>query len=131
MWIDAPGWAFWTLPLACVYALSIDRTAFNLAFGVTIGNFGIAMVIHRCIRHPTLFVGRVLESRPLVFIGALSYSLYLWQQPFMNRHADSIVNAFPFHLVFALGAAMLSYYLVEQPMLALRARRAARKQAAA
>jgi peptidoglycan/LPS O-acetylase OafA/YrhL len=130
-WIDSPGWAFWTLPLACVYALSIHRVGFNLAFGVTLGNLGIAMAIHRCVRHPTFPVGRVLEWRPLVFIGALSYSLYLWQQPFVNRHADSIVNAFPFHLVFAFGAALLSYYLVEQPMLALRARRAARKRAAA
>jgi peptidoglycan/LPS O-acetylase OafA/YrhL len=130
-WIDSPGWAFWTLPLACVYALSVHRAGFNLAFGVTLGNLGIAMAIHRCVRHPTFPVGRVLEWRPLVFIGALSYSLYLWQQPFVNRHADSIVNAFPFHIVIAFGAALLSYYLVEQPMLALRARRAARKQAAA
>jgi len=129
MWIDSP--AFWVLPLACIYALSVDRAGFNLAFGVTLGNLGIAMAIHRCVRHPTFPVGRVLEWRPLVFIGALSYSLYLWQQPFVNRHADSIVNAFPFHLVFALGAALLSYYLVEQPVLALRARRAARKRAAA
>jgi peptidoglycan/LPS O-acetylase OafA/YrhL len=131
MWIDSPGWAFWTLPLACVYALSIDRAGFNLAFGVTLGNLGIAMVIHRCVRHPTFPVGRVLEWRPLVFIGALSYSLYLWQQPFVNRHAGSIVNAFPWSLLLAFGAALLSYYLVEQPVLALRARRAARKQAAA
>jgi peptidoglycan/LPS O-acetylase OafA/YrhL len=130
-WIDSPGWAFWPLPLACVYALSIHRTGFNLAAGVTLGNLGIAMAIHRCIRQPASLVGRVLEWRPLVYIGALSYSLYLWQQPFVNRHAGSIVNAFPLHLVVAFGAAMLSYYLVEQPMLALRARRAARKQATA
>jgi peptidoglycan/LPS O-acetylase OafA/YrhL len=129
MWIDSP--AFWALPLACIYALSIHRTGFNLALGVTLGNLGIAMAIHRCVRHPTYPVGRVLESRPLVFIGGLSYSLYLWQQPFVNRHAGSIVNAFPLHFAFAFGAALLSYYLVEQPMLALRARRAARKQAAA
>ena len=129
MWLDSP--AFWALPLACVYALSVQRAGFNLAFGVTLGNLGIAMAIHRSVRHPTFPVGRLLESRPLVFIGALSYSLYLWQQPFVNRHADSIVNAFPFHIVFAFGAALLSYYLIEQPMLALRNRRAARKRAAA
>jgi len=129
MWIDSP--AFWALPLACVYALSVQCAGFNLAFGVTLGNLGIAMAIHRCVLHPNFPVGRVLEWRPLVFIGALSYSLYLWQQPFVNRHADSIVNAFPFHILFAFGAALLSYYLVEQPMLALRARRAARKRAAA
>jgi len=127
-WLDSP--TFWLLPLACVVALAVPRTGFNLAFGVTLGNVGIAMAIHRCVRHPTKLVGRVLETRPLVYIGALSYSLYLWQQPFVNRHGDSIVNSFPLHLACAFGMAMLSYYFVEQPILALRARRAARKRAA-
>jgi peptidoglycan/LPS O-acetylase OafA/YrhL len=127
VWLDSPS--FWVLPLACVVALAVPRAGFNLALGVTIGNLGIAMAIHRCIRHPSYPVGRVLESRPLVFIGALSYSLYLWQQPFVNRHADSLVNSFPFHIAVAFGAALASYYLVEQPMLALRARRAARRAA--
>jgi peptidoglycan/LPS O-acetylase OafA/YrhL len=126
-WLDSP--AFWLLPLACIAALAVPRTGFNLALGVTIGNLGIAMAIHRCVRHPTFPVGRVLESRPFVFVGALSYSLYLWQQPFVNRHGDSIINSFPVHIACAFGLAMLSYYFVEQPMLALRARRAARKQA--
>jgi peptidoglycan/LPS O-acetylase OafA/YrhL len=121
-WLDSR--AFWLLPLACIAALAVPRTGFNLAFGVTLGNLGIAMAIHRCVRHPTLLVGRVLESRPFVFVGALSYSLYLWQQPFVNRHGDSIINSFPVHIACAFGAAMLSYYFVEQPMLALRARRA-------
>jgi peptidoglycan/LPS O-acetylase OafA/YrhL len=127
-WLDSR--AFWVLPLACIAALAVPRTGFNLAFGVTIGNLGIAMAIHRCIRHPTFPVGRVLESRPFVFVGALSYSLYLWQQPFVNRHGDSIINSFPVHIACAFGMALLSYYFVEQPVLALRARRAARKQAA-
>lgn len=129
MWLDAP--TFWVLPLACVVALAIPRTGFNLALGVTIGNLGIAMAIHRCVRHPSFPVGRVLESRPLVFVGALSYSLYLWQQPFVNRHAGGIIHSFPFHIAIAFGAALASYYLVEQPMLALRARRAARARAGA
>lgn len=127
-WLDSP--TFWLLPLACIVALAVEKTGFNLAFGVTLGNLGIAMAIHRCVRHPTRPVGRVLASRPLVFVGALSYSLYLWQQPFVNRHGDSIVNSFPIHLACAFGMALLSYYLVEQPVLALRARRAARRRAA-
>jgi peptidoglycan/LPS O-acetylase OafA/YrhL len=120
------------MPAACIYALSVPRAGFNLGVGVTLGNIGIAMAIHRCVRHPTFGVGRALAWRPLVYIGALSYSLYLWQQPFVNRHADSIVNRFPLHIVFAFGAALLSYYFIEQPMLALRARTSrARKPAPA
>ncbi|TMQ07351.1 MAG: acyltransferase [Deltaproteobacteria bacterium] len=121
---------FWFLPLACIVALSVQSTWFNLGVGVTLGNLGIALAIHRSVRHPTYAIGRLLETRPFVWIGALSYSLYLWQQPFVNRHADSILNTFPIHIAIALVIASVSYYLVEQPMLALRARRAARKQAA-
>jgi peptidoglycan/LPS O-acetylase OafA/YrhL len=123
---------FWFLPLACILALalSLHVTMLNLGAGVTIANVGIALAIHRCVRHPTYVIGRIFESRPFVFIGALSYSLYLWQQPFVNRHAHSIINTFPIHIAIALVLACLSYYLVEQPMLALRARRAARKQTA-
>jgi peptidoglycan/LPS O-acetylase OafA/YrhL len=129
LWLDAPS--FWLIPLAGIVALAVPFTAFNLGIGVTLGNLGIAMAIHRCVRHPKYPVGRVLESRPFVFIGALSYSLYLWQQPFVNRHADGLINTFPVHLALAFGLALASYYLVEQPVLALRARRAARKHAPA
>jgi peptidoglycan/LPS O-acetylase OafA/YrhL len=126
-WLDSS--TFWLLPMACIVALAVPRAGFNLAFGVTLGNIGIAMAIHRCVRHPTKWVGRVLEARPFVYVGALSYSLYLWQQPFVNRHGDSIVNSFPLHLACAFSVAMLSYYFVEQPVLALRARRAAARRA--
>jgi len=127
-WLDA--WWFWGIPALAVAALAVPTTGFNLAFGVTIGNLGIAMAIHRSVCHPSYPVGRVLASRPFVFVGALSYSLYLWQQPFVNRHASAIINAFPFHLLLAFAAALASYYLVEQPMLRLRTRRAARQNAA-
>jgi peptidoglycan/LPS O-acetylase OafA/YrhL len=52
----------------------------------------------------------------------LSYSLDLWQQPFLNRHSDAWVNAFPQNLVFALAAALLSYFVVERAFLGLRNR---------
>ncbi len=57
-----------------------------------------------------------------MFLGALSYSLYLWQQPFINPTGGARVNAFPLNLGLALVCALASYYLVEQPMLRLRAR---------
>jgi len=36
-------------------------------------------------RLPDDRVGRLLETRPLAGLGVLSYSLYLWQEPFLNR----------------------------------------------
>jgi peptidoglycan/LPS O-acetylase OafA/YrhL len=51
-----------------------------------------------------------------MWLGRISYSLYLWQQLFF--YAQSRQPAYT--LLFALGLASLSYYLVEQPMLRLR-----------
>ena len=61
----------------------------------------------------------ILNVRPVVWLGKISYSLYLWQQLFVfgERHK-------PWYLVLvAAGMASASFYFVEQPMLRLRERR--------
>jgi len=66
----------------------------------------------------------ILNVRPVVWLGQISYSLYLWQQLFAygDHHR-------PWYFVFfAVGLASASYYLVEQPMLRLRERRAAERK---
>jgi peptidoglycan/LPS O-acetylase OafA/YrhL len=59
---------------------------------------------------------RILNARPVVWLGKISYSLYLWQQLFSwgPRHKPW------YFLLGALGLAALSYHVVEQPMLRLR-----------
>jgi len=52
----------------------------------------------------------------------LSYSIYLWQEPFLNRLGTSPVNWFPLNLICAGAAAYASYRLVEKPCLDLRKR---------
>ena len=64
---------------------------------------------------------RVLNMRPMVWVGNISYSLYLWQQLFAFGERPR-----PWYFVlFAVAIAAASYYLVEQPMLRLRERRMA------
>lgn len=60
---------------------------------------------------------KILNHWLPVWIGTISYSLYLWQMPFMNPEAPiSLWLRIP----LALGCAALSYYAIERPVLALR-----------
>jgi peptidoglycan/LPS O-acetylase OafA/YrhL len=68
----------------------------------------------------TRYVGAahsVLNWAPCVWIGTLSYSLYLWQQPFLDRSVSGVLAGFPVNLAAAFGMACLSFYLVERPIL--------------
>jgi len=60
----------------------------------------------------------VLNWRPVVWVGKISYSLYLWQQVFVYGERGKPV----YFIVFAVGMAAASYYLIEMPMLRMRER---------
>jgi peptidoglycan/LPS O-acetylase OafA/YrhL len=78
---------------------------------------------------PRSALGRVLELPWVRWVGALSYSLYLWQQLFLQppRGASSLEHAsgfyrlqqFPFNILCILVCASLSHYLLEKPMMRL------------
>ena len=67
----------------------------------------------------------ILNVKPVVWLGKISYSLYLWQQLF----AYGPEHRSWYWLFAAVGLASLSYYLVELPMLRLRQKREEPKQA--
>jgi peptidoglycan/LPS O-acetylase OafA/YrhL len=60
---------------------------------------------------------RILNRGPLVWSGLLSYSLYLWQQPFLVLGGP--LNLLSVRLGAIFLAAYLSYRFVEQPALKL------------
>ncbi len=116
------GRAWWLALIAIAVFARNPFTKVAWLFGETILNVSIAVVIARVITRPNDRFGRLLNTAPLVWIGTLSYSLYLWQQPFLNRHAASVMQAFPLNLILAVAVAHASYFLVERPFLRLRQR---------
>jgi peptidoglycan/LPS O-acetylase OafA/YrhL len=56
-----------------------------------------------------------LNSRLLRWLGACSFSIYLWQQPFFE-YAYAIPGGLPVGMVLSIIAGAMSYYLLEQPV---------------
>ena len=83
-------------------------------------NLGIALTLDWCITHARGMVGKFLDCKPMVFLGTLSDSLYLWQMPFLNQFSKTAWTAFPLNVSLALLAAFASYKIVEQPFLKLK-----------
>ena len=84
----------------------------------------IACLIHWLVRRPDSLASRALCRPWLLFVGRLSYSLYLWQQMFLIERTPRIdlVRRFPLDLVLTFACALASYYAVERPFLALKDR---------
>ena len=54
--------------------------------------------------------------------GVISYSLYLWQEPFLKAAHFGAFTRLPFNIAMTFLAAELSYRVVERPLLAYRDR---------
>jgi peptidoglycan/LPS O-acetylase OafA/YrhL len=118
--------AFWLVPLLCIATLVITHPSFQLGIAPTLANAGVALALHRLLSVRT-FATRMLETRVLVKLGVLSYSIYLWQQVFLDRHWPLWFHRFPVNVAFAVLAGAASYSLVERPFLRMTSRfRAAR-----
>lgn len=83
---------------------------------------GLALMLRALVTGQCGRLQQVLEARPLVYVGHLSYSLYLWQQPFCLPITGEAHETFPWNLGLAFGCAMFSYHCVEQPCLRRRER---------
>jgi peptidoglycan/LPS O-acetylase OafA/YrhL len=121
--------AFVLVPLAALAAnLTHDHPLILFGVAATVINVCLALCVDWAVTFHEGRVGRVLNAAPLVFIGWISYSLYLWQQPFLNRDSGALTAQFPLNIALTFAAALASYYLVERPSLQLRKRIESRKR---
>lgn len=119
------------LPLAAAgligsIALGERFTLYRATAGYSINALCITAILAGVTYRPESWVGRVCNWKPLCALGALSYSLYLWQQIFLNPKSGAAFTSWPLNLPLALAAAVLCHLLIERPFLRLKGRAAAR-----
>jgi peptidoglycan/LPS O-acetylase OafA/YrhL len=109
------------IPLVVLIASQINPTMRrSLLIGIPIQNIGIAIWMLFCVVNSDGFAGKILNARPLVYIGKMSYSIYLWQQLFLNPYSSSWITSFPVNLVFVGIVSFLSFQVIEKPSLEMR-----------
>jgi peptidoglycan/LPS O-acetylase OafA/YrhL len=111
------------IPLATLLFMALVALRARILYdtiGIAMLNFGLVLMLDRYMRFPdSTRTGRWLNWAPVVWIGTISYSLYLWQEPLATttRHLPVIVT-----VLGALALATASRYFIELPFLALRRR---------
>lgn len=90
--------------------------------GYTVVNIAITLSIDWCLLFPGGWIGRVLNASPIAAVGIISYSIYLWQEPFLFVSRSAWWQVPPVNIGLTVLAATASYVLIERPCLRLRAR---------
>lgn len=133
--IVAGAW-WWVVPLAALAAACrlSSFTKFGLIPGYTIKAVVLTWILWGVVSRREQFAARILNTRWLVGMGVLSYSLYLWHRVFLRPETAGAWLAFPWNVIPVFVAAWLSWCLVETPFLAwkdhLSAQRASRRRPA-
>ncbi len=115
-----PGYIALGMTLAVVVIPFFSaRTVTRTLFMVSVLHPAFLVSIAGVILHVTRRPYRFLNCRPIEWLGRISYSLYLWQEPFCPNPRFRPAYA----IAFAVTAACVSYYVIEQPALNMRDKR--------
>jgi len=113
----------WTAPVAFLAGMALSTHHVPEPLKYSLATLAIAAAVNSLESAPAV-CRRFLGSRAVGWVGVISYSLYIWQQPFF--YSIDHYRAAPMALA-AMVVAVLSFYMVENPVRqtlnALRARR--------
>jgi peptidoglycan/LPS O-acetylase OafA/YrhL len=108
--------------LGASIAIGQEVTGYAMLFGYTVQPAAIAALVWVCLNNASSRFCQILQWRPVVAVGVLSYSLYLWQQVLLNPHNTSWVCRWPLNFFLAWAFALASYAFVESPFLRIKDR---------
>lgn len=83
---------------------------------------GIALGLVWLLQEQDGGAARFLEWKPLAYMGRITYGIYLYHLLFIAVEHPAAIFHFPFNVLAAIGLAIVSYELVERPILRLKER---------
>jgi peptidoglycan/LPS O-acetylase OafA/YrhL len=106
---------------AVLWHTASDQAGWLFRGGLTAAALATAVVVAHVVLFPDALLARALGLAPLVWLGRISYGVYLWHWPlFTFVNADNTgLSRWPLlltRLAGTIGLAVLSYHLVEQPI---------------
>jgi len=112
---------YWPVALGAL-GLAVGGSVLSGKLHVGVAPTVIAVTVAVLVWAVVRYEPRTLETRVLVALGVGSYSLYLWQEVFLNPRRSDWWTTFPQNLVLTGMCAAVSYHFVELPFMKLRSR---------
>lgn len=92
---------------------------FRATIGYTLEAVALLVVVVHLIYTKDRWYIKCVNSKIMTHLGSISYGIYLWQQPFIYLKEFAWFK-FPFNIILIYLAAIISFLLIEAPMMKLR-----------
>lgn len=116
MWLVVFGMVM--VPYADAKLVHSSLAPASVVFGFSVTAISIGAGLEYLVRAPPSIMGRMLNVGAVRHLGTISYSIYLWQQLFTGESIRLGVLTYGLILI----TAELSFWLIERPILRIRAR---------
>jgi peptidoglycan/LPS O-acetylase OafA/YrhL len=99
--------------ISLIFFLDLSKTLFFNAF---IACIGVSLIILDS--NNSSFFNKILKNRYIVYLGKISYSLYLWHLPIiiLSLNYFNNINYYIFCSLLILLISSISYHLIEKPI---------------
>jgi peptidoglycan/LPS O-acetylase OafA/YrhL len=118
-------YACWAVVLAAAFLPAIKERGITYIALLPIFCVAMAGIMVSAVDRPTV-INRMLDARLLLWLGGLSYSLYLWnylvRESVVSLTHHSSVKAFAIGMPLTFALAICSRHIIEQPALRLKHR---------